>query len=224
MLRQSAFTHFNYLILRQQLDCCKAGGMNSQSRLYVFDNRIWFDHSLSFLSFGATAAEPDICAQQQMEQVISLSQHSPKTKAEPKHGPCLGYIQLIRLHLLLNKNTKPLLTIWLLENTSDSSQLSSCSTVRPNVSIKAEMVRQRGSEYWVVSCVASGGTPDTDIFLAVDSNEELKRENDTDPDSQICSVHLPVAKFEGHNVTCVFKHPKFMHRESRVIALPTFCE
>ncbi|KAK9521092.1 hypothetical protein VZT92_020929 [Zoarces viviparus] len=93
---------------------------------------------------------------------------------------------------------------------------------RPNVSIKAEMVQQGGSEFWVVSCISSGGRPDADIALALNGDEELQREDKTDSDMQTSSVVLPATVYEGRNVTCVFDHPKFTHQVSRVITLPSF--
>ncbi|XP_034460739.1 uncharacterized protein si:ch211-149e23.4 [Hippoglossus hippoglossus] len=93
---------------------------------------------------------------------------------------------------------------------------------RPNVTIKAEMVQRGGNEFWVVSCISSGGRPDTDISLALSSDEELERENGTDSDMQRSSVFLPAAAYEGHNVTCVFDHPKFTQVQSRAVTLPTF--
>uniref|UniRef100_UPI0037E90F19 uncharacterized protein n=1 Tax=Semicossyphus pulcher TaxID=241346 RepID=UPI0037E90F19 len=93
---------------------------------------------------------------------------------------------------------------------------------RPNVTIKEEMVQRGGSEFWVVSCVSSGGRPDTEISLALNTEEELQRENNTDSDTQTSSVLLPAVVYEGRNVTCVFDHPKFTQTESRVITLPTF--
>ncbi|KAM9359581.1 uncharacterized protein ABDE67_002722 [Symphorus nematophorus] len=63
------------------------------------------------------------------------------------------------------------------------------------------MVQRGGSDFWVVSCISSGGRPDTDISLALNAGEELQRENNTDSDRQIISVHLPAAEYEGHNVT-----------------------
>lgn len=85
------------------------------------------------------------------------------------------------------------------------------------------MVQRGGSEFWVVSCISSGGRPDTDISLALNTDEELQRETNTDSDIQTSSVLLPAAVYEGHNVTCVFDHPKSTHM-SRVITLPSFCE
>ncbi|XP_034405011.1 uncharacterized protein si:ch211-149e23.4 isoform X2 [Cyclopterus lumpus] len=93
---------------------------------------------------------------------------------------------------------------------------------RPNVSIKAEMVQQGGSEFWVVSCISSGGRPDADITLVLNIHEELQRENDTDSDMQTSSVVLPATVYEGRNVTCVFDHPKFTQQVSRVMTLPSF--
>lgn len=86
------------------------------------------------------------------------------------------------------------------------------------------MAQQGGSEFWVVSCISSGGRPDTDISLALNTDEELQRETSTDSDVQTSSVLLPAAVYEGHNVTCVFDHPKFTHKVSRVMTLPSFCE
>lgn len=92
------------------------------------------------------------------------------------------------------------------------------------MTIKAEMIHDGGSEFWVVSCVSSGGRPETDISLALDANEELQRQTSTDSDTQTSSVFLPAAVYQGRNVTCVFQHPKFTHKVSRVITLPSFCE
>ncbi|XP_018520897.1 uncharacterized protein si:ch211-149e23.4 [Lates calcarifer] len=93
---------------------------------------------------------------------------------------------------------------------------------KPNVTIKVEMVQQGGNEFWVVSCISSGGRPDTDISLALDTDEELQREDSSDSDMQTLSVFLPVTEYEGHNVTCSFDHPKFAHSESQVQTLPSF--
>ncbi|XP_040901606.1 uncharacterized protein si:ch211-149e23.4 isoform X2 [Toxotes jaculatrix] len=93
---------------------------------------------------------------------------------------------------------------------------------KPNVTIKTEMVQQGGNDFWVVSCISSGGRPDTDISLALNTGEELQRENDTDSDMQRSSVFLPATEYEGRNITCVFDHPKFTHSESRVATLPLF--
>ncbi|XP_069017603.1 uncharacterized protein [Embiotoca jacksoni] len=94
--------------------------------------------------------------------------------------------------------------------------------VRPIVTIKAEMVQEGGNDFWVVSCISSGGRPDADISLALNTAEELQREKNTDSDVQRISVHLPAIEYQGHSVTCVFDHPKFKHKESRVTTLPTF--
>ncbi|KAF7645094.1 hypothetical protein LDENG_00210090 [Lucifuga dentata] len=84
------------------------------------------------------------------------------------------------------------------------------------------MVQQEGNEFWVVSCIACGGRPDADISLAFSADEELQREDDYGPDTHTRLYRLPAAVFEGRNITCVFQHPKFPHRESRVITLPSF--
>lgn len=92
------------------------------------------------------------------------------------------------------------------------------------MTIKAEMVQRGGSEFWVVSCISSGGRPETDISLALNTDEELQRENDTDSDVETISALLPAAAYEGRNVTCVFDHPKFTHKVSQVVTLPSFRE
>ncbi|XP_068441683.1 uncharacterized protein si:ch211-149e23.4 [Clinocottus analis] len=83
------------------------------------------------------------------------------------------------------------------------------------------MVQQGGSEFWVVSCISSGGRPDADIAMALNSDKEVQREDNTDSDVQTSSVVLPAAVYEGRNVTCVFDHPKFTHQVSRVLTLPS---
>lgn len=92
------------------------------------------------------------------------------------------------------------------------------------MSVDAEMVRRGGSDFWVVSCISSGGIPDTEISLALYGEEELQRVNNTDSHTQTSSVVLPVAVYEGRNVTCVFDHPKFKHKVSQVMTLPSLCE
>ncbi|XP_071400914.1 uncharacterized protein [Centroberyx affinis] len=92
--------------------------------------------------------------------------------------------------------------------------------VAPNVTIKAEIVQEEGREMWVVSCVASGGRPETGISLVLATDEKLQREDDNSSDIQTSSYRLPAQVYEGHNITCVFDHPKFTHRESRVFRLP----
>lgn len=99
-----------------------------------------------------------------------------------------------------------------------------CCTATPNVSIKAEMVQRGGSEFWVVSCLSSGGRPDTDISLVLNSDEEPQRDDETDSDTQTSSYFLPAAVYEGQNVTCMFGHPKFTHPVSKVTTLPSFCK
>ncbi|KAK2846796.1 hypothetical protein Q5P01_009795 [Channa striata] len=93
---------------------------------------------------------------------------------------------------------------------------------RPNVTIKAEMVQREGKDFWVVSCISSGGKPDTDISLALDVDEELEGESDADSDTHKRSFYLLATAYEGRNVTCVFAHPKFPHRETRGLTLPSF--
>ncbi|KAM3615504.1 uncharacterized protein V6R79_003162 [Siganus canaliculatus] len=93
---------------------------------------------------------------------------------------------------------------------------------RPNVTIQAEMVHEEGSDFWVVSCISSGGRPDTDISLALNMDEELQIKTSTDSVTQLRSVLLPATVYEGHNVTCVFDHPKFTQPVSQSVALPSF--
>lgn len=99
-----------------------------------------------------------------------------------------------------------------------------CSAATPNVSIKAEMVERGGSEFWVVSCVSSGGRPDTNISLVLNSDEEPQRDDQKALDKQMSLYFLPAAAYEGQNITCVFGHPKFTHPVSKVTTLPSFCE
>lgn len=98
------------------------------------------------------------------------------------------------------------------------------SAATPNVSIKAEMVQKGGSEFWVVSCSSSGGRPDTQIWLVLNSDDEPQKNYETDSDTQTSSYFLPAAAYEGRNVTCTFGHPKFTHPVSKVTTLPSFCE
>lgn len=98
------------------------------------------------------------------------------------------------------------------------------SAATPNVSVKVGMVQKGGSDFWVVSCVSSGGRPDTDISLALDGGEEPQRDDRTDSDGQTGSYFLPAAEYEGQNATCVFRHPRFDTPVSKVAALPSFCE
>ncbi|XP_037318660.2 uncharacterized protein si:ch211-149e23.4 [Pungitius pungitius] len=93
---------------------------------------------------------------------------------------------------------------------------------RPNVSIKAEMVQKGGMEFWVVSCLSSGGRPDADIALALNSVEELQREHSTNSDMHASSVLFPATLYEGRNITCAFDHPTFTHQVTRAITLPSF--
>lgn len=98
------------------------------------------------------------------------------------------------------------------------------SAASPNVSIKAEMVQEGGSEFWVVSCISSGGRPDPNISLVLNADGEPQRDDRTDSGSQRSSYVLPAAAYEGQNVTCVFGHPKFIRPVSKVTTLPSFCE
>eukprot|EP00066_Takifugu_rubripes_P017607 XP_011606873.1 PREDICTED: uncharacterized protein LOC105417078 [Takifugu rubripes] len=92
----------------------------------------------------------------------------------------------------------------------------------PNVSIKAEMVQRGGSEFWVVSCISSGGRPDTNISLVLNADGEPQRDDKTDSGAQTSSYFLPAAAYEGQNITCVFRHPKFTRPVSKGTTLPSF--
>lgn len=98
------------------------------------------------------------------------------------------------------------------------------SAATPNVSIKVEMVEKGGSEFWVVSCLSSGGRPDADSSLVLNADGEPQRDDKTDSGAQTSSYFLPAAMYEGQNVTCVFGHPKFTQPVSKVATLPSFCE
>lgn len=86
------------------------------------------------------------------------------------------------------------------------------------------MVQRGGSDFWVVSCISSGGRPATDISLDLDTDEDLQMETNTNSHTQTRSVLLPTAVYQGQNVTCVFDHPKFTHGIEHVMTLPSFCE
>lgn len=86
------------------------------------------------------------------------------------------------------------------------------------------MVQRGGSDFWVVSCISSGGRPATNISLELDTNEDLQMEANTNSHTQTTSVLLPVAEYQGQNVTCLFDHPKFTHGVQHVMTLPSFCE
>ncbi|KAM4628441.1 hemicentin-2 [Polymixia lowei] len=93
--------------------------------------------------------------------------------------------------------------------------------VTPKVSINAEMIQEEGRLFWVISCMASGGKPETNISFVRTTNGTLQMQEDMSSDTQTNSYRLPAEEFEGHNITCVFDHPKFTHKESRVITLPS---
>ncbi|CAL8374241.1 unnamed protein product [Gadus morhua 'NCC'] len=112
-----------------------------------------------------------------------------------------------------------------------STTVSVETFVAPRVSVQAEM-RQRQEEeeeeeedYWRVSCVASGGRPETLVSLvttASDDDEEVepRRENGTDAGTSV--YRLPVRAYEGHNVSCVFTQPKLAEPQTRTLQLPSF--
>lgn len=86
------------------------------------------------------------------------------------------------------------------------------------------MVQKGGSEFWVVSCISSGGRPDSNISLVLSADGDPERDDKTDSGSQTSSYFLPAAAYEGQNVTCLFGHPKFIRPVSKVTTLPSFCE
>lgn len=82
------------------------------------------------------------------------------------------------------------------------------------------MVQKGESEFWVVSCISSGGRPNANISLV----GAPQRDDKTDSGAQTRSYFLPAAAYEGQNVTCLFGHPKFIGPVSKVTTLPSFCE
>ena len=97
-------------------------------------------------------------------------------------------------------------------------------------------MRQRQEEeeeeedYWRVSCVASGGRPETLISLVTtasdeeeeEEEEEPRRENGTDAGTSV--YRLPVRAYEGRNVSCVFAQPGLAGPRFRTHQLPSFSE
>lgn len=76
----------------------------------------------------------------------------------------------------------------------------------------------------MVSCISSGGRPETQIHLEPDDGEDVQNEAGSDSCTQTQTVVLPAADYHGQDVACVFQHPKFSHAERRVVTLPSFCE
>lgn len=76
----------------------------------------------------------------------------------------------------------------------------------------------------MVSCISSGGRPETQIFLEPAVGEDVQSEAGSDSSTQTQTVVLPAEEYHGQDVTCVFQHPKFLHTERRVVPLPSFCE
>lgn len=92
------------------------------------------------------------------------------------------------------------------------------------MTITAEMVELGGGDFWVVSCISSGGRPETQIHLEPAAGEDVQNEVDSDSYTQTQTVVLPAEEYHGQDVTCAFQHPKFSHTERRVVTLPSFCE
>lgn len=102
--------------------------------------------------------------------------------------------------------------------------LSSCFAAKPNVTITVDMEELGGRDFWVVSCISSGGRPETYIHLEPATDEDVQIETGSDSYTQKHTVVLPAVEYQGQDVTCVFQHPKFSHTEHRVATLPSFCE
>ncbi|XP_041734862.1 uncharacterized protein LOC121568381 [Coregonus clupeaformis] len=98
--------------------------------------------------------------------------------------------------------------------------------VAPNVTIETYLVLEDGEEFWVVTCGAAGGRPQADITLVLPNKETssiLQKEVVMDAaDTWVRSYRFPAELHEGENITCLFDHPKFPHRELRTVTLPAF--
>nr|XP_046171962.1 uncharacterized protein si:ch211-149e23.4 isoform X3 [Oncorhynchus gorbuscha] len=96
----------------------------------------------------------------------------------------------------------------------------------PNVTIETYLVLEDGEEFWVVTCGAAGGRPRADITLVLPNREVssmLQKEVVMDAaDTWVRSYRFPAELHEGENITCLFDHPKFPHRELRTTTLPAF--
>ncbi|XP_024300900.1 uncharacterized protein LOC112267073 isoform X2 [Oncorhynchus tshawytscha] len=96
----------------------------------------------------------------------------------------------------------------------------------PNVTIETYLVLEDGEEFWVVTCGAAGGRPRADITLVLlnrDASSMLQKEVVMDAaDKLVRSYRFPAELHEGENITCLFDHPKFPHRELRTTTLPAF--
>lgn len=104
----------------------------------------------------------------------------------------------------------------------------SLPAVAPNVTIETYLVLEDGEEFWVVTCGAAGGRPRADITLVLlnrEASSMLQKEVVMDAaDTLVRSYRFPAELHEGENITCLFDHPKFPHRELRTTTLPAFCE
>lgn len=92
------------------------------------------------------------------------------------------------------------------------------------MTITAEMVEVGGGDFWVVSCISSGGRPETQIQSVPAAGEDVHEESSSDSSTKTHRVVLPAAQYHGQDVTCLFRHPKFSHAERKVVTLPSFCE
>ncbi|XP_064830924.1 uncharacterized protein LOC135546431 isoform X2 [Oncorhynchus masou masou] len=96
----------------------------------------------------------------------------------------------------------------------------------PNVTIETYLVLEDGKEFWVVTCGAAGGRPQADITLVLlnrEASSMSQKEVVMDAaDTLVRSYRFPAELHEGENITCLFDHPKFPHRELRTTTLPAF--
>ncbi|XP_010891948.2 uncharacterized protein si:ch211-149e23.4 [Esox lucius] len=97
----------------------------------------------------------------------------------------------------------------------------------PNISIETDLVLEDGKEFWVINCFATGGRPDANITLALPNQEFSLMLHQEEvimdpPGTRVRSYRLPAEIHQGENITCLFDHPKFPHREPRTVTLPTF--
>ncbi|CAL8362271.1 unnamed protein product [Merluccius merluccius] len=101
--------------------------------------------------------------------------------------------------------------------------------VAPSVSVQVEDEEveegEEEEEYWRVSCMASGGRPETTISLVTAPDDDDDKESprmDSGADAGMRAYHLPMHAYEGHDATCVFDHPKLPATQLRTVRLPSF--
>ncbi|KAJ7995607.1 hypothetical protein DPEC_G00246340 [Dallia pectoralis] len=86
----------------------------------------------------------------------------------------------------------------------------------PNISIETDLVQKNGTDFWVITCAATGGRPEANITLVLSDQKVIMDTPGT------WSYHLPTEFHQGENISCQFDHPKFPHSERRTVTLPTF--